>query len=309
MLLDTTPASPVAAHRRSILADTVLASSLDGATLGHLTSRICAETGGNCSFKIQDKPCSEACDAQGSCPAVLAGGAPQNRIGIVAMATGEVIRWIPTTQPVGIVRFSPDGTKLLATTYDGAPGDRNNAAVTGFILVDLRTGYLTVVSQGVGVQRSFPAGAYWTYNVAYIYIVNYAENASAWFFTPDGHATATPAHAQALTFNGGYGADVSPNGLLANTDSGAGTGTTPQTSVENLATGEVVGTQPVEDLQGWADNDELIAWGCGPGCPNENHQRLVLVSVDGKHITPLSGFVHGHTDVSPGQWRVLLTRR
>jgi hypothetical protein len=110
---------------------------------------------------------------------VLAGGAPQKRIGIVDMATGGLIRWIPTMRPVGIVRFSPDGTKLLATTYDGIPGDLVNGAVTGFVLVDLRTGYQTVVSVGVGTQRSFPAGAYWTYNGAYIYIMNFRENASA----------------------------------------------------------------------------------------------------------------------------------
>jgi hypothetical protein len=65
----------------------------------------------------------------------------------------------------------------------------------------------------------------------------------------------------------------------------------------------------VEDLQSSANNSALIAWGCDATGHNENHQRLVLVSLDGKSVIPLSGFVHGKTDVSPGQWRVTLTRR
>jgi hypothetical protein len=46
----------------------------DGATIGLLTSRVCASTGGNCSLRILDTPCSEACDELGNCPAMQAQG-------------------------------------------------------------------------------------------------------------------------------------------------------------------------------------------------------------------------------------------
>ncbi len=238
--------------------------------------------------------------------AVLAAGEPQNRIGIVDIATGSVIRWIPTTRPVGLVRFSPDGTELLATTYDPAP-DLFSAAVTGFIIVDLKTGYQTVVSSAIGPQYSVGDGAIWTYDGSYIYIRNGSLPAGVWFFTSDGHPTARPAHSALLVTDGGN-ATVSPNGHLAEYEPDDPSGG-PMTGVENVATGKAVATQPVEDLLGWANNNALIAWGCGPGCPNEFHQQLVLVSLDGKHITQLSGFTQGTSDMSPEQWDVELTRR
>jgi hypothetical protein len=227
---------------------------------------------------------------------------PETRIGIVDMATGNVIRWIPTDRPVGIVRFAPDGTKLVATTYDGDPG--NGGAVTGFIIVDLTNGYQTDVRSPVGDQHSFPAGAHWTYNGAYVFL-EASATAQSFFYTASGQLTAPPAHADALSYEFGNGANVSPDGTLAVTDRFPGS----PTGVVQLASGSVAGTQPVESLEGWANNSSLIAWGCAPGCSNENHQRLVLVSLDGKDITPLTGYVQGKTDVSPDQWRVLLTSR
>jgi hypothetical protein len=72
------------------------------------------------------------------------------------MATGSLIRWIPTAKPVGTVMFSPDGKTLAATTYQGDPGrgaaDSRAGAITGFILIDLTNGDQTVVSSAVGYQ-------------------------------------------------------------------------------------------------------------------------------------------------------------
>lgn len=38
--------------------------------------------------------------------------------------SGEVKRWIPVDRPVAGVEFSPDGTKLVATTYSQSPDQR-----------------------------------------------------------------------------------------------------------------------------------------------------------------------------------------
>jgi hypothetical protein len=88
--------------------------------------------------------------------AVLEGPAVTRRIGIISMATGSLIRWIPTAKPVGTVMFSPDGKTLAATTYQGDPrrsgADNRAGAITGFILIDLTNGDQTVVSSAVGYQ-------------------------------------------------------------------------------------------------------------------------------------------------------------
>jgi hypothetical protein len=239
--------------------------------------------------------------------AVMEGPLPSTRIGIVDMATGDVDRWITTSRPVESVFFSPDGTKLLATAYVGS--SVFGGMVTGFVIIDLRNGDQTEVSITGEPYNS----ALWTYNGAYLYleVANVVSpdqiGTQTWFYTPDGHMAGTPAHAAELTWNNGYGANVSPDGTMApaNVDGGG----RPLTGIENLKTGKIIGKQPVEDLQGWANNSNLIAWGCDANCTNEFHSRLVLVSLDGKTITPLSGYVSGKSDVSPGQWRILLTRR
>jgi hypothetical protein len=240
--------------------------------------------------------------------AVLESPLPSRRIGIVNIATGVVNRWISTSNPVESVAFSPDGTRLVATTY----ADNSvftGGLVTGFVIIDLSNGDQTDVTITGEPYNS----VLWTYNGAYLYLIvtnvvpPTASPSQTWFYHPDGHLAATPAHAEELTWSNGYGANVSPNGTMS--PANANGGARPLTAIQNLKTGRIIGTQPVEDLQGWANNDNLIAWGCDAKCANEFHSRLVLVSLDGKTITPLSGYVAGKSDASPGQWRILLTRR
>jgi hypothetical protein len=87
--------------------------------------------------------------------AVLEGELPAKRIGLLDLMTGEVDRWITLDRGVAAVAFSPDGTKLVATTYAGNP-DRNFAdhpqnvngkvvpgpvpSRTGFSVVDVDSG-------------------------------------------------------------------------------------------------------------------------------------------------------------------------
>jgi hypothetical protein len=127
-----------------------------------------------------------------------------------------------------------------------------------------------------------------------------------WFYAPDGQAVAAPPHADLLTENNGTSANVSPDGSKALAINGGG-GSKPQTAIVNVATGRVVGTQPVEELDAWANNDALVGWGCTASCKNEFNSRLVVVSVNGKTITPLSAFTGGSHDT--GGWMSVWTRR
>ena len=99
-------------------------------------------------------------------------------------------------------------------------------------------------------------------------------------------------------------AGVSPDGTRY-ADRGEAPG--PQTTVKDTATGEVVGVQGVEQLLAWADDDHLIGLGCAGDCENEFRNGLVLVSVDGEHVTRLSAY--RRNSQAEGSWVPLLTRR
>jgi hypothetical protein len=99
-------------------------------------------------------------------------------------------------------------------------------------------------------------------------------------------------------------AGVSPDGRLF-ADGGRPPG--PQTVVKDVATGEIKGVQPMLQLRAWADNEHLIALGCAGDCSNEFNNGLVLVSLDGKQTTQLSG--NRKNSQQPGSWAPLLTRR
>ena len=53
--------------------------------------------------------------------AVLEGDLPVSRIGLIDLSTGKVQRWIEVEKGVGGVQFSPDGERLVATTYSRHP--------------------------------------------------------------------------------------------------------------------------------------------------------------------------------------------
>ncbi|MFC8076805.1 hypothetical protein ACFUN8_14880 [Streptomyces sp. NPDC057307] len=94
--------------------------------------------------------------------AVLERQLPATRIGVLDLLTKKVTRWIPVEGAgggVGAVEFSPDGKRLIATTYDRNPDrlswskrievtDADGSAMrpqpvysrTGFAIVDVGTG-------------------------------------------------------------------------------------------------------------------------------------------------------------------------
>ena len=247
--------------------------------------------------------------------AVLEGPASTNRIGIIDMRTGSMLNWIHTSHPVGMVTFSPDGTRLVATTY--APGGDPRAGSmdrNGFITIDLTNGQQTfhaiphdqlLKSQEAADTEPYN-GAVWTADGKYIYF-KYDMGLDVQFFEPNG-SPAHPDHAAELTFEWGQSATISPDGTKANAGF-TGQGNAAQTSVKSLD-GDRTYNQPVQQLLAWANNGALVAWGCGANCAGsgEFHSRLVLTSLDGRSITTLSGPQKGN-DASPGQWEVLMTRR
>lgn len=68
----------------------------------------------------------------------------------------------------------------------------------------------------------------------------------------------------------------------------------------------VAGRQNVLQLLGWADDDRVIALGCAGRCENEFRNRLVLVTVDGRMETYLTGDQDTRDD---GSWHPVFTLR
>jgi hypothetical protein len=75
--------------------------------------------------------------------AVLDGPLPTTRLGLVDMGTHQVTRWIGLPAAAAGLAWSPDGRRLLVTTYSADPDHRpmkNHRLRTGFIVVDARSG-------------------------------------------------------------------------------------------------------------------------------------------------------------------------
>lgn len=107
------------------------------------------------------------------------------------------------------------------------------------------------------------------------------------FYTLDGEPAKSPTENYAYSHAG-----KSPDGRYAAGDF-AGEGDSIATVVYDAKTGKPVAKQPVQELLAWADNDSLIAWGCGPdqcGGGGEFRQQLLLVDVKGGEVRELTGF-------------------
>ena len=82
--------------------------------------------------------------------AMLKGPLPSSQVGFVDLATGKVTRWVQLDHPVASLAWSPDGSTVVATAYDGDPDlekpegngsfRMGDAKRTGFVLVDPEAG-------------------------------------------------------------------------------------------------------------------------------------------------------------------------
>ncbi|WP_432029706.1 hypothetical protein [Streptomyces sp. 1222.5] len=255
--------------------------------------------------------------------AVLERELPAARVGLLDLASGKVERWIPVPQGAGGAKFSPDGSKLVVTTYGKNP-DRafwsKRIPVNDTIepqQVPSRTGFSVFdVASGTGKWHSLPVGKdddafalnartdlEFSHDGKYLW-EPLSMDPGRKYHTLDGADVPTPANEAHV--HPWVEAGLSPDGKYAAGDF-AGRGDEIASAVHDARSGRLVTKVPGQQLLAWADGRRLIAWGIG-GDGNEFHQRLVLVTVGSKKVRPLSGF-RSPKDDSGGRWEPLFTTR
>ncbi len=244
--------------------------------------------------------------------AVLEGDLPTSRIGILDLATGDVVRWIPVDHPVASLVWSPDGSRLLATTYDGDPDLEKQVGPdayrvgrgsrTGFLVVDPTAGTSTWSATGSD-PFSGRADLHWTHDGTGVFDTVSGDLDKRWF-----HLDGTRAEPEDLdTYQLNLGPDVdlpltSPDGRFTITQSSG-----LPTAITDNSSGEVYRQDALQVL-GWADDEHVVTIaGCSAPCrgTDEFKNGLVLMRYDGTDPVPLTGTRTG--DAS--DWYVQLTPR
>ncbi len=257
--------------------------------------------------------------------AVLEPELPARRIGLLDMVTGKVERWIKTPRGVGGVEFSPDGGKLVATTYaenpdrfdmqhpvsDGkktSPGPATPSR-TGFYVVDVASGESGWNKVATKVVELGPASINTRQDFAFSHDgrLVYSGLTSAphqQYYDLAGHKRSKPVKERHLHwFDEAW---LSPSGRLAAGGFAGGARTTASEVIDPL-TGKRVAKIPGQQLLAWADDRRLIAWDIARGS-NEYRQRLVLVTIGSKKTVPLSGYRTSDFD-SGGRWHPVFAAR
>ncbi|MGW7364510.1 hypothetical protein ACWGI8_14050 [Streptomyces sp. NPDC054841] len=259
--------------------------------------------------------------------AVLPRELPAKRIGIVDLSTGDVQRWIKVPTGVGGVQFSPDGKKLLATSYslnpDGlfkessyhlnnkkVPGPKRSRS--GFYVIDVSSGKaeFTAKPQKDDPQASVLAGGRADFRWG-------GDGRTVWepAMTKTGKARyrldGTPAPAPQREQKGLPASGLSPDGKLA-MGTFVGDDKKVVSEVLDAKTGKRAAVVPGQQLLGWADNTTLVAWMCEPkNCSpgkGEFRNRLVIVNLKDQKVTPLTGFREASLTYR-GRWNPLFTER
>lgn len=235
--------------------------------------------------------------------AVLQGDLLGDRIGILDLNTREFLSWIELDQRAGHVAWSPDGTKLLATTYSVYPesdvGPMRESPRTGYYLIDVPTGEtehhpLPPMPDNNNTRQDF----YWSLDGSLIWgPTGKIEPLDKAYYSLDGRRREPP---PGEVINRRGQSAISPDGRLELGPDGL------PTRIIDRSTGQVAGRQNVLQLLGWADDDRVIALGCAGRCENEFRNRLVLVTVDGRMETYLTGDQDTRDD---GSWHPVFTLR
>lgn len=258
--------------------------------------------------------------------AVLEQKLPARRIGLLDLATNKVTRWIPVKQGVAGIQFSPNGGKLVATTYkkdpdhlykevevdDGSgktkPGPAFESSRTGFTVVDVRTGrsdwHEVAENKDTNARQDFAFSP--TGNLVHGGVMT--GGVPDQYFDLQGRQATVPDNERNVHWF--VEAGLSPNGKLVAGDF-AGTGKTIAVAVNDARTGKLVEKLPAQQLLAWADDKRLIAWGCDPKKCNgkgEFHNQLLLVTIGSKKVIPLSDFRKASDDY-PGRWSPEFTTR
>ncbi|MDR8408417.1 hypothetical protein MTP10_06675 [Nonomuraea sp. 3-1Str] len=248
--------------------------------------------------------------------AAIQGDGLGRRIVVLDTNTREVLSSIGLEHDAGSVVWSPDGTKLLVTTYSAYPDlwqktedslvqKRNQGLRTGYYVIDVATGekeYHELPSLN-DLERGEPGNANprqdfgWSLDGSLVWGPT-TTTPDRVFYTQDGERHEPP-HSDRYIRQTGRSA-VSPDGRLVLGRDGL------PTKITEVATGAVAGRQKVLRLLAWADDDNVIALGCAGECDDEFDNGLVLVSVDGSRTTQLAAT--GKSE-GAGSWRWVLTPR
>ncbi|MEW2526907.1 WD40 repeat domain-containing protein [Streptomyces sp. NPDC047071] len=249
--------------------------------------------------------------------AVLEGELPAWRIGLLDLVTGKVERWIPTNRPVAGVEWSPDGKRLVATSYSKNPDriDRPRSNRTGFYVIDAGSGevgpFRTLRQPKPDKWGNYHGNSRedvgWSHDGTKLYVERPKTSGGksdnrAWY-TTSGVKTAPPAGER---FGGWSQAGLSPDGKHVAVD-----GDSDGSWIVNATTGQKVGLVPGMQPLAWADSKRLITIGCDPKrCSGKNEYRsqLLLVTVGSKRAVPLSGFRKASADYL-GRWVPLTAAR
>ena len=243
--------------------------------------------------------------------AMLEGPLPSSQVGFVDLATGTVTRWVQLDHPVASLAWSPDGSTVVATAYDGDPDlekpegngsfRMGDAKRTGFVLVDpeaATASFTALPNREMNVGR---ADVGWT-----------ADGEGVWspsgtpdelFFDLEGR----PTTGNRDDINSNIGIDgaalslTSPDGRFTVTrDSGL------PTAITDNQTGRVYRQQALQVLA-WADDEHVVTLaGCSKPCEGtaEFRNGLVLMKYDGSDPVQLTGPRKGVDD-----WAFQLTPR
>ncbi|MFJ3968132.1 hypothetical protein ACIPYR_08190 [Streptomyces parvus] len=259
--------------------------------------------------------------------AVLERDLPVNRIGLLNLTTGKVKRWIKVDKSVGGVQFSPDGQRLLATTYhlnpDGMFKDTSQvvngkkqpgpkASRTGAYVIDIASGEAEFIERPADKNvMLMPGGGrqdfHWSHDSKQLWEYRTDEPGRSYFGLDSSETEAPKAEAHLTYAKAGLSPDKS---LVAG--SFAGKKGQIISEVLDSRTGKRAGLVPGQQLVAWADDKRLIAWSCDPEqCKpgrDEFRNQLILVSLDGEKVTPLSGFRKAKLYYD-GRWTPVFTRR
>lgn len=258
--------------------------------------------------------------------AVLEDELPARRIGLLDMITGKVDRWIPVEHGVAGVAFSPDGEKLVATTYSKDP-DRNFAdhpqnvngkevpgpvpSRTGFSVVDVDSGKedwhkAPYWKDEMGWSPNARADFDFSHDGTYVY-AGIPMGPGREYYDLGGNKTGIPAAEKHVSW---AEAGLSPDGKLVGGEF-AGDGDEISSEIVDSRTGKRVTTVPGQQLLAWADNKRLIAWGCDPkrcSGKNEFRNQLLLITIGSDKVVQLSDFRKASADY-PGRWVPMFTER
>ncbi|GAA1878354.1 WD40 repeat domain-containing protein [Actinomadura bangladeshensis] len=237
--------------------------------------------------------------------AVLRGPLPASKVGVLDMKTQKVTRWIEVDHPVGGLAWSPDGRRLLLTSYSSNPD-----VIGGVPGASPRTGYYVVDSAAEpGAFHTLPGlpgnpnhrqDLGWSRDGKLIWAPTATEPTKV-FYDQDGRKRPAPAHEAEDQQEAG----LSPNGALR---ARFGPAPGPAVTITDVKSDRKVAVLPIQQALAWADDGKLFAMGCdvkkceGKG---EFRNRLLLVTLKGK-ITPLTGYQRSDR---AGSWTPLFTHR